>query len=128
MNIQLSPTLNRDILANAPPQFHLLTKPSGSTCNPDCTYCFFLSKETLYPNARSRMSDVTVEAYIRQLLESHRTPSAPVAWQGGEPTLMGLDFFKRSVAYVEKYRRPGMCVRPWRLWRIWFSVINTLTA
>lgn len=106
MNIQMTPTLKRNVLDNAPPQFHLLAKPSGSTCNLDCTYCFFLSKEALYPNARSRMSDDTLEQYIRQLLESHQTPTVTVAWQGGEPTLMGLDFFKRSVEYVEKHRRP----------------------
>jgi uncharacterized protein len=46
-------------LAKAPPRFHLLAKPSGSTCNLDCTYCFFLSKEALYPNEKSRMSERT---------------------------------------------------------------------
>ncbi len=91
---------------HAPPHFHLLAKPSGSTCNIDCTYCFFLSKEALYPNSKSRMSEETLENYIRQLLESHATPSVTVAWQGGEPTLMGLDFYKRSVELVEKYKRP----------------------
>lgn len=92
---------------DAPPAFHLLAKPSGSTCNIDCTYCFFLSKEALYPNEKSRMSEATLNAYIRQLLESHRTPQVTVAWQGGEPTLMKLEFFKRSVELVEQYRRPG---------------------
>lgn len=96
--------------ANAPPGFHLLAKPSGSTCNIDCTYCFFLSKGSLYPNEKSRMSEATLETYIRQLLESHRSPRVTVAWQGGEPTLMKLEFFKRSVELVEKYRRPGQIV------------------
>ena len=73
------------------PGFHLLAKPSGSTCNIDCTYCFFLSKEALYPNDKSRMSMSTLEVYIRQLLESHRTPDVTIAWQGGEPTLMKLE-------------------------------------
>ena len=97
--------------AQAPPCFHLLAKPSGSTCNIDCTYCFFLSKDELYPNEKHRMSDVTLETYIRQLLESHRTPEVTVAWQGGEPTLMKLDFFRRSVEIVEKYRRHGQTVQ-----------------
>lgn len=97
--------------AQAPPCFHLLAKPSGSTCNIDCTYCFFLSKEALYPNEKSRMSEATLETYIRQLLESHRTPEVTVAWQGGEPTLMKLDFFRRSVELVEKFRRPNQSVR-----------------
>ncbi len=94
----------------APPRFHLLAKPSGSTCNLDCTYCFFLSKEALYPNAASRMAEETLETYIRQLLESHRTPTVTVAWQGGEPTLMGLDFFRRSVELVDRYRKPDQQV------------------
>jgi uncharacterized protein len=94
-----------------PPGFHLLAKPSGSTCNIDCKYCFFLSKEALYPNEKSRMSEATLETYIRQLLESHRAPQVTVAWQGGEPTLMKLGFFERSVELVEKYRRPGQQVQ-----------------
>jgi uncharacterized protein len=97
--------------ANGPPAFHLLAKPSGSTCNIDCTYCFFLSKETLYPDDKQRMSAETLETYIRQLLESHRAPEVMVSWQGGEPTLMKLEFFRRAVELVEKHRRPGQVVR-----------------
>jgi uncharacterized protein len=96
---------------DAPPGFHLLAKPTGSTCNIDCTYCFFLSKEALYPNDKQRMSDATLDAYIRQLLESHRAPQVTVAWQGGEPTLMKLPFFRRAVELVETYRRPGQSVK-----------------
>ena len=97
--------------AQSPPGFHLLAKPSGSTCNIDCSYCFFLSKEALYPNEKNRMSDATLEAYIQQLLEAHRTPEVIVAWQGGEPTLMKVEFFRRSVELVEKYRRTGQRVQ-----------------
>ena len=57
----------------------------------------FLSKEKLYPNSRFRMSDETLETYIRQLRESQRAPEVTIAWQGREPTLMGLDFFNRAV-------------------------------
>ena len=96
---------------SAPPRFHLLAKPSGSTCNIDCAYCFFLSKEALYPNDKHRMSQATLESYIRQLLESHRAPEVTVAWQGGEPTLMKLEFFERAVELVEKYRKPGQTVQ-----------------
>ncbi|MBV8106187.1 MAG: anaerobic sulfatase maturase [Hyphomicrobiales bacterium] len=96
---------------SAPPRFHLLAKPSGSTCNIDCAYCFFLSKEALYPNDKHRMSQATLESYIRQLLESHRAPEVTVAWQGGEPTLMKLEFFERAVELVEKYRKPGQTIQ-----------------
>ena len=95
---------------NAPSSVHILGKPSGATCNYDYTYCFFLSKEKLYPNSRFRMSDETLETYIRQLLESQRAPEVTIAWQGGEPTLMGLDFFKRAMDYVTHYTRPGVTV------------------
>ena len=106
-----SPAEHPPMPDSGPPGFHLLAKPSGSTCNIDCTYCFFLSKEALYPNDRSRMSTATLEAYIRQLLESHRVPEVTVAWQGGEPTLMKLEFFEHAVELVEKYRRPGQTVK-----------------
>lgn len=91
-----------------PPRIHVLTKPTGAICNLDCSYCFFLDKEELYPNSNFRMSDEVLETYILQLIESHKTPEVTIAWQGGEPTLMGLDFFKKAIAYQEKYRRPGM--------------------
>jgi uncharacterized protein len=90
-----------------PPSFHLLAKPTGASCNLDCAYCFFLGKEGLYPGATQRMTDETLEQYIRQLLESHRTPEVTIAWQGGEPTLMGLKFFRRAVELGKQYARPG---------------------
>jgi uncharacterized protein len=94
--------------ANAPPAFHLLAKPTGAICNLDCKYCFFLSKEMLYPGSRFRMADELLETYIRQLLEAHgRVPEVNIAWQGGEPTLMGLEFFKRAVQLANEYKRPG---------------------
>ncbi len=93
-----------------PPAFSLLAKPTGSVCNLDCAYCFFLEKERLYPGARSRMSDELLERYIRQLIEAHRAPEVSIAWQGGEPMLMGLEFFRRAVELARKYARPGMTV------------------
>lgn len=93
---------------NAPPAFHLLAKPTGAACNLDCAYCFFLDKELLYPGSKFRMPDEVLEAYIRQLIESHRTDQVTIAWQGGEPTIMGPDFYRQAMALAEKYRRPGM--------------------
>jgi serine-type anaerobic sulfatase-maturating enzyme len=97
-----------DTQAAAPPAFHLLAKPTGAVCNLDCAYCFFLSKEMLYPGSRFRMADELLETYLRQLIEAHvRVPVVQVAWQGGEPTLMGLDFFRRSIQLVDRFLRPG---------------------
>jgi uncharacterized protein len=92
----------------APPAFHLLAKPTGAICNLDCAYCFFLDKEVFYPGSKFRMTDDVLEQYIRQLIESHQTDHVNIAWQGGEPTLMGLEFYRRMMTVVEKYRRPGM--------------------
>jgi len=91
-----------------PPRIHILAKPSGSTCNLACSYCFFLDKELLYPDSKFRMSDDVLENYIRQLIKTHRSNQVTVAWQGGEPTLMGVDFYRRAIEYQEKYCRPGM--------------------
>jgi uncharacterized protein len=94
--------------AGAPSAFHLLAKPTGAACNLDCSYCFFLSKEMLYPGSRFRMADDLLETYIRQLIEAHAgVPVVEIAWQGGEPTLMGLDFFRRSVELVDRHLHPG---------------------
>src|SRR5512139_2397409 len=87
--------------------FHVLAKPTGAICNLDCEYCFFLSKEALYPGDRFRMGDDLLETYIRQVIESQRTPEVAISWQGGEPTLMGVDFFRRAVELAERHRRPG---------------------
>jgi len=92
---------------DALPGFHLLAKPTGAACNLGCKYCFFLSKKNLYPKSSFRMSDELLETYIRQYVEAQKTPQVTIAWQGGEPTLMGLEFFRRSIQLEEKYRRPG---------------------
>jgi len=97
-------------IQNAPPGFHLLTKPTGAICNLNCTYCFFLTKENLYPGSKFRMSDEVQEAYIQQYLDGQKMPEANIAWQGGEPTLIGLNFFRRSVDLVEKHKKPAMRV------------------
>ena len=87
--------------------FHLLAKPTGATCNLDCKYCFFLSKDALYGGGSLRMDDGVLDAYIRQLLAAQPNSEVNIAWQGGEPTLMGLPFFRRSIELVTKYRKPG---------------------
>jgi uncharacterized protein len=72
-------------------------------CNLDCAYCFFLSKEMLYPGSRFRMADELLDTYLRELIEAHRSPEVTIAWQGGEPTLMGLEFFRRSVELAQRH-------------------------
>ena len=88
-------------------RFHVMVKPGGSTCNLDCTYCFYLSKETLPKGpAPGRMSDETLEKFIQQYIAGVTGPEVVFSWQGGEPTLMGLDFFRKVVALEKKYAKP----------------------
>ena len=84
--------------------FHLLTKPVGPICNLDCKYCFYLEKVKLYPGENEwRMSDAVLEEYIRQYIQSQPMPEINFAWQGGEPTLLGVDFFRKAVALQKKH-------------------------
>ncbi len=115
MDADMHPAAPVLTVRDAPPAFHVMAKPTGATCNLDCQYCFFLSKEHLYPDSVLRMTEKVQEAYIRQLLEVHaRTPEVVVPWQGGEPTMMGLDFFRRSIELERRYARP------------WQRILNTL--
>lgn len=84
--------------------FHILAKPIGPICNLDCTYCFYLEKEVLYPQtSKWAMSEKVLEEYVRQYIEHQNTDTIQFAWQGGEPTLLGVDFFRRVVALQAKY-------------------------
>lgn len=76
--------------------FTLMAKPAGPSCNLRCAYCFYLGKQSLFPGNSMRMSDAVLREYVRAYLALHPGPGVPFAWQGGEPTLMGLDFFRRA--------------------------------
>jgi uncharacterized protein len=92
--------------------FHVLTKPIGPICNLDCKYCFYLEKEVLYDEAGSKwqMSSEVLETYIRDYIQSNPGDEIHFAWQGGEPTLLGVDFFRRAFALQKKYAE-GRTVR-----------------
>jgi uncharacterized protein len=88
----------------SPRPFHVMTKPIGPICNLDCKYCFYLEKEKLHePGEKWKMSDEVLEQYIRQMIEGQDLQRIDFAWQGGEPTLLGVDFFRKAVALQDKY-------------------------
>jgi uncharacterized protein len=87
-----------------------MVKPVGPTCNLSCAYCYYLPKKQLYPGSRFRMSDELLELFTRQYIAAQRVPEVTFGWQGGEPTLIGLDFFRLAVRLQQKYRKPGMRV------------------
>ncbi len=94
--------------------FNIMTKPIGPRCNIDCTYCYYLEKEKQFPAEKKfRMADEVLESYIRQLIEASveaGMPEAHFAWQGGEPTLLGVDYFRKIVELQKKYLPEGMKV------------------
>lgn len=93
-----------------PPAFHVMLKPSGAACNLDCHYCFYLPKEALYPGVPSRMSEEVLETFTRDYLQSQTAPEVHFTWQGGEPTLLGLGFFRRALELQRRYAPPGVTV------------------
>jgi len=90
----------------SPQAFHVMAKPTGSRCNLSCDYCFFLEKSELYPGSDFRMTDEVMGAFVRQTIDAQQIPFVTLAWQGGEPTLMGLDFFRRALE-VEQAHLPA---------------------
>ncbi|MBI9104019.1 MAG: anaerobic sulfatase maturase [Spirochaetales bacterium] len=93
--------------------FHIITKPTGPLCNLHCDYCFYLTKEEMFPGEGGKdfvMSDETLEAFTKGYIEAQPDGVAEInfAWQGGEPTLLGNDFYQKALDYQKKYGRAGM--------------------
>ncbi|HCE42016.1 MAG TPA: anaerobic sulfatase maturase [Lentisphaeria bacterium] len=90
--------------------FSLLIKPASADCNLNCSYCFYLEKKSVYPETKiHRMSDEVLEKMISSYLQTSQ-PQYSFGWQGGEPTLMGLEFFKKGIELQQKHGRPGTVV------------------
>jgi len=88
-------------------RMHVMVKPTGAHCNLDCTYCYYLSKQQLLGKPEDwRISDETLETFIRQYFEGQNHKEVVFSWQGGEPTLLGIDFFRRVVELEKKYCPP----------------------
>mgnify|MGYP006280898855 CR=1 FL=1 len=90
--------------SNQPP-FNIMVFPNGPVCNVDCDYCYYLDKkDKLYPDTNNfQMSEELLEEYIKQYIDAQPGPRVTFGWQGGEPTLRGLDFFKKAIELIEKY-------------------------
>lgn len=97
-------SLSLPVPANSPRAFHVMTKPIGPICNLDCKYCFYLEKEVIYPSGEKwKMPEPVLEEYIRQYIHQQDVPEVSFAWQGGEPTLLGVNFFRKVVELQRKY-------------------------
>ncbi len=95
-------------MANASRDFQIFVKPGGSNCNLKCDYCYYLDKSALYPGLTCfRMSDELLETYIVQHINASANPNVNFSWHGGEPTLLGLDFFRKIVALQRRHQPYG---------------------
>ncbi|MCH7911028.1 MAG: radical SAM protein, partial [Candidatus Hydrogenedentes bacterium] len=95
-------------MATASRSFQVMVKPIGAVCNLDCAYCYYLEKKDLYPKGRSfRMADDLLESYIIQHIEACPDELILFSWHGGEPTVLGLDYFRRIVELQRRHRPPG---------------------
>lgn len=96
---------------NREPQISsVLVKPVSADCNLACEYCFYSSKAALYPETRRhRMSERVLRELVSQFM-SLSFDRASFCWQGGEPTLAGLDFFKQAIKYQGLFGVPGQVV------------------
>ncbi len=92
------------------PLFSVVVKPIGPKCNLNCRYCYYLEKTRLYPDShRFRMSDDSLEGFIRDYIDIHRDArEVTFLWQGGEPTLLGRDFFRKALAFQRRHCPPGL--------------------
>ena len=94
--------------AAAHSEFQVFAKPGGAICNLACSYCYYLQKAHLYPDTQSfRMSDELLEHYIVQHIEASPGEVIRFSWHGGEPTILGADYFKKIVALQQKHAAPG---------------------
>lgn len=90
-------------------RFHVMAKPGGAKCNIDCQYCFYLHKENLLHQPKQpKMDDETLELFIKSYIESQDGEQIVFSWQGGEPTLLGLDYFRKVVKLQKKYQPEGI--------------------
>lgn len=88
-----------------------MAKPVGSKCNLRCKYCYYLSKELLYPDSDFHMGENVLREYIQQYIESQRTKEVVFVWQGGEPTLLGIDYFQKIIEIEQEYCPPEKVIK-----------------
>ena len=86
-----------------PVAFSTMLKPAGSACNLDCHYCYYLDKAVQYGGRQAVMSDELLELYVRQYIEANEVPTVQFCWHGGEPLLLGVDFYRKAMDFQQKY-------------------------
>ena len=88
---------------NGPMAFNIMLKPAGSLCNLDCQYCYYLDKSEIYGGHEPRMSEAMLETVVREYIQANDVPEVTFNWHGGEPLVLGLDFYKKALEFEHRY-------------------------
>ena len=96
-------TLNDAVRLTGPASFNLMLKPAGSQCNLACKYCYYLDKADIYGGREPVMSDAMLETVVREYIAANGVADVTFNWHGGEPLVLGLDFYRRALELQQKY-------------------------
>ena len=96
-------TLNDAVRLTGPASFNLMLKPAGSQCNLACKYCYYLDKAEIYGGREPVMSEAMLETVVREYIAANEVADVTFNWHGGEPLVLGLDFYRKALALQQKY-------------------------
>lgn len=96
-------TFEDAVRLTGPMAFNLMVKPAGSLCNLDCSYCYYLDKADIYGGLEPRMTDEMLEVFVRDYIQANDVPEVQFNWHGGEPLVMGLEFYRKAIEFEKKY-------------------------
>ena len=96
-------TIGDALRLTGPAAFNIMLKPAGSSCNLECRYCYYLDKAGLYGGREPVMSEQMLETVVREYISANEVPEVTFNWHGGEPLLLGMDFYRKALALEEKY-------------------------
>ena len=96
-------TLNDAVRITGPASFNMMLKPAGSLCNLNCRYCYYLDKAEIYGGREPVMSEQMLETVVREYIAANDVPEVTFNWHGGEPLLLGMDFYRKALAFEQKY-------------------------
>ncbi|MFI3318876.1 MAG: anaerobic sulfatase maturase [Rikenellaceae bacterium] len=96
-------TFQDAVKQSGPTAFSAMVKPSGSTCNLDCHYCYYLDKALQYGGKQAVMNPELLELYIKQYIDANDVPEVLFCWHGGEPLLLGVDYYRKAIEFQKKH-------------------------
>ena len=96
-------TLNDAVRITGPVSFNIMLKPAGSRCNLSCSYCYYLDKADIYGGREPVMTEQMLETLVREYIRANDVPEVTFNWHGGEPLILGMDFYRKALSFEKKY-------------------------